>query len=128
MTGVQTCALPIYLQTAIALVEALETDMAKTFVHIRTGENAARTTDLLRIMRVYGKMSRTQLFRVAFTQLSMQRKEFDEIISSACDAGLLRQGAGLTLTLVSDNSLKSADTEEHTDEPEEAPFPEAAGS
>ena len=116
------------LQTAIALVEDLETDMVKVFSHIGKDEAANRTEEVLRIIRIHRSLSYSQFFRLVYAKLAMQKREFEEIVTAACEAGVIKQGANLVFTLVSDNLTSTDDKEEHTDLPEEDPIPLAVDS
>ena len=118
------------LEKAVLLIESLETDMLKVFRHIKTDAVGARVDEVLQIMRIYGKLTRPVLYQMVFSRMSMPKQEFDNIVESACDAGVLRSGAGLTLelTLPSESSGHNSDREEYTSSPEADPSHEADDS
>lgn len=110
------------LQKAILLVEALEKDMPKVFGHIRTDQTAMRMEEVLNLLHLHRKIERQALYRLVFTRFGMPMKEFEEIINSACAAGVVIQGTGMMLySNLGEKQDQTPDTTEQNDVPTEAP-------
>lgn len=113
------------LEKAILLVEALEVDMTKVFRHISIDATGAKLGEVIQLIHTHRQITRPMLYRMAFTRYTMQKKEFDEIINSAIDAGLIKTGPNLMLysNLAEETRVHSDETAAHSDEPVASPFP-----
>lgn len=117
------------LTKAIALVDGLEPDMVKVFGHIKSDIGAQKNDDVLDILKVYGELERNALFRMSFNRLSLSKSEFDSIVNSAIDAGVVTQGAGLILRIQSEETTyQKNEEEEHIAADSEDPESEGFGS
>jgi len=83
-----------HLHTAIQLVDTLEKDMPRVFDSIGVRGGAKQTQDLIEIVRTYGKMTQTDLFRICCKTMSW--KEFVEAVSAATNSKIIdaNQGVG----------------------------------
>lgn len=107
------------LEKAIQLMHGIEDSMPKVFHSIRADTGGARINDVVSMVLSQGKVPRSVLYRMAFIKLSMGKKEFDDAINSAIDAGVVKQWlqAGNVLMLAPNSDL-AQDTLDHTPDTE----------
>lgn len=86
------------LQDAISIVEALEPGMLRVFRSLYATEQMQEAEDIVAYIRHYGRIHRAAVYQHFFHR--MTAKEFDELLGSAVNAGLVRvEASGNTIWL-----------------------------
>lgn len=79
---------PHHLETANIIMTALESDMPRVFERIGTSLQSRGATNLVNIVRTYGKIERKKLFTHMFRELSLN--DFNAALTAAVEARYVR--------------------------------------
>jgi len=90
------------LSTASEIVTALEMDMPEVFSMIGVGGQARFSNEVLLLIRSYGKISNTELFKLCFRTMSY--KEYQEALTAVCQTkqvAAIQEGGELVFHVIS---------------------------
>ena len=78
------------LLAAVDKVEELEKTLKKVTAKMQGGQNTRMLDEIMRQVRISGKIAQTQLFRLIFMQFGMGRDEFNKLCDSMIAAEMVR--------------------------------------